>query len=580
MDKDDTADIISLIGVSAALQISGLPFQGPLSAAKIGFIDGNYVLNPSITDLNNSKLEMVIAGSTDAIFMVESEAEELTEDQMLGAILFAQQEMKPSLDLIEEFVSQVQVDPIEYFLEEEDADLKAMVSDLVSSKIEEAYQIPEKAQRQQAVAEAREFLANQFNEEDDEEKIEKAKNYFKSLESSIVRTRLLKGQPRIDGRDLDTVRPIRIETGFLNQAHGSALFTRGETQSIGVATIDSLKLSQLLDTLHGDTKDPFMLHYNFPPYSVGEAGMIGSPKRREIGHGKLARRALEAVLPDTEEFEYAIRVVSEITESNGSSSMATVCSSSLAMMDAGIPLKKAVAGVAMGLVKGDEDYCVITDILGDEDHLGDMDFKVAGTADGVTALQMDIKIAGINENILQDALDKANSARAHILQEMAKVLSEPRPELSDLAPQAIKTSIPKNKIGEVIGKGGSTIKSITEKTETNIDINDNGDISIYGRSKESRQEALNIIESMISDPEIGLVCVGTVVKIVDFGAFVSFDNGKEGLVHISEIAEERVKNVKDYLVEGEEVDIKVIGIDNRGKIKLSMKAVDSDQDDN
>ena len=580
MDKDDTADIISLIGVSAALQISGLPFQGPLSAAKIGFIDGNYVLNPSITDLNNSKLDMVIAGSTDAIFMVESEAEELTEDQMLGAILFAQQEMKPSLDLIEEFVSQVQVDPIEYFLDEEDADLKALVSDLVSSKIEDAYQVPEKAQRQQAVAEAREFLANQFNEVDDEEKIEKAKNYFKSLESSIVRTRLLKGQPRIDGRDLDTVRPIRIETGFLNQAHGSALFTRGETQSIGVATIDSLKLSQLLDTLHGDTKDPFMLHYNFPPYSVGEAGMIGSPKRREIGHGKLARRALEAVLPNTEEFEYAIRVVSEITESNGSSSMATVCSSSLAMMDAGIPLKKAVAGVAMGLVKGDEDYCVITDILGDEDHLGDMDFKVAGTADGVTALQMDIKIAGINENILQDALDKANSARAHILQEMAKVLSEPRPELSDLAPQAIKTSIPKNKIGEVIGKGGSTIKSITEKTETNIDINDNGDISIYGRSKESRQEALNIIESMISDPEIGLVCVGTIVKIVDFGAFVSFDNGKEGLVHISEIAEERVKNVKDYLVEGEEVDIKVIGIDNRGKIKLSMKAVDSDQDDN
>ncbi len=580
MDKDDTADIISLIGVSAALQISGLPFQGPLSAAKIGFIDGNYVLNPSITDLKNSKLDMVIAGSTDAIFMVESEAEELTEDQMLGAILFAQQEMKPSLDLIEEFVSQVQVDPIEYFLDEEDADLKALVSDLVSSKIEDAYQVPEKAQRQQAVAEAREFLANQFNEVDDEEKIEKAKNYFKSLESSIVRTRLLKGQPRIDGRDLDTVRPIRIETGFLNQAHGSALFTRGETQSIGVATIDSLKLSQLLDTLHGDSKDPFMLHYNFPPYSVGEAGMIGSPKRREIGHGKLARRALEAVLPDTEEFEYAIRVVSEITESNGSSSMATVCSSSLAMMDAGIPLKKAVAGVAMGLVKGDEDYCVITDILGDEDHLGDMDFKVAGTADGVTALQMDIKIAGINENILQDALDKANAARAHILQEMAKVLSEPRPELSDLAPQAIKTSIPKNKIGEVIGKGGSTIKSITEKTETNIDINDNGDISIYGRSKESRQEALNIIESMISDPEIGLVCVGTIVKIVDFGAFVSFDNGKEGLVHISEIAEERVKNVKDYLVEGEEVDIKVIGIDNRGKIKLSMKAVNSDQDDN
>ncbi len=577
IDKDDTADIISLIGVSAALQLSGLPFQGPLSAAKVGFIDGNYVLNPSLSDLKKSELEMVIAGSSDAVFMVESEAKELSEDQMLGAILFAQQEMKPSLDLIEELVSQVEVNPIEYTLEEDDEELMEMVTNSVSAKIEEAYQIPEKSLRQEAVSDARQFLTNQF-EEEEEEKIDKAKDYFKSLESSIVRSRLLEGQPRIDGRDLDTVRPINIETGILKQVHGSALFTRGETQSIGVATIDSLKLSQLLDTLQGDSKDAFMLHYNFPPYSVGEAGMIGSPKRREIGHGKLARRALEAVLPDPEEFEYAIRVVSEITESNGSSSMATVCSSSLAMMDAGIPLKKAVAGVAMGLVKSEDDYCVITDILGDEDHLGDMDFKVAGTTDGVTALQMDIKIAGINEKILQDALNKANTARSHILGEMAKVLGESRPELSDLAPQAIKTSIPKNKIGEVIGKGGSTIKSITEKTETNIDISDNGNISIYGRSKESRQEALEIIESMISDPEVGLVCVGTVVKIVDFGAFVSFEKGKEGLVHISEIAEERVKNVKDYLVEGEEVDIKVIGIDDRGKIKLSMKAVNNGQE--
>ena len=577
IDKDDTADIISLIGVSAALQLSGLPFQGPLSAAKVGFIDGKYVLNPSLSDLKKSELEMVIAGSSDAVFMVESEAKELSEDQMLGAILFAQQEMKPSLDLIEELVSQVEVNPIEFTLEEDDEELMEMVTNSVSAKIEEAYQIPEKSLRQEAVSDARQFLTNQF-EEEEEEKIDKAKDYFKSLESSIVRSRLLEGQPRIDGRDLDTVRPINIETGILKQAHGSALFTRGETQSIGVATIDSLKLSQLLDTLQGDSKDAFMLHYNFPPYSVGEAGMIGSPKRREIGHGKLARRALEAVLPDPEEFEYAIRVVSEITESNGSSSMATVCSSSLAMMDAGIPLKKAVAGVAMGLVKSEDDYCVITDILGDEDHLGDMDFKVAGTADGVTALQMDIKIAGINEKILQDALNKANTARSHILGEMAKVLGESRPELSDLAPQAIKTSIPKNKIGEVIGKGGSTIKSITEKTETNIDISDNGNISIYGRSKESRQEALEIIESMISDPEVGLVCVGTVVKIVDFGAFISFEKGKEGLVHISEIAEERVKNVKDYLVEGEEVDIKVIGIDDRGKIKLSMKAVNNGQE--
>ena len=371
-------------------------------------------------------------------------------------------------------------------------------------------------------------------------------------------------------------RPISIEVGVLPQAHGSALFTRGETQSISVATMDSLKLSQLIDSLHGDLKDPFMLHYNFPPFSVGEAGMVGSPKRREIGHGKLARRALEAVLPDPSQFEYAIRVVSEITESNGSSSMATVCASSLAMMDAGIPLKKPVAGVAMGLVKTEDQHCVITDILGDEDHLGDMDFKVAGTDDGVTALQMDIKIAGINEQILEDALNKAHTARKHILGEMSKVLSESRAELSPLAPQAIEIKIPKNKIGEVIGKGGANIKKLTEETNTNIDISDNGSVKIYGRSKEERENALEKIEFITSDPEVGLVTLGTVEKIVDFGAFVSFDKGREGLVHISEISEERVKNIADYLVEGEEVEIKVIGIDDRGKVKLSMKEVSSE----
>ena len=572
IDSDDTADIISLIGVSAALQISGLPFLGPLSAARVGFIDGNYVLNPSIKDLKESQLDMVIAGSTDAVFMVESEASELTEDQMLGAILFAQQEMKPSLELIEEMVSQATITPIEYELAEENEDLKKMVSDKASDLLKNAYQIAEKTKRQEAVAEARDVVKAGIDEED-EDALKETSDQFKALESDIVRTRLLNGEPRIDGRDLDAVRPIAVETGILNQAHGSSIFTRGETQSISVATVDSLKLSQLIDSLQGDSKDPFMLHYNFPPYSVGEAGMIGSPKRREIGHGKLARRALEAVLPNPEEFEYAIRVVSEITESNGSSSMATVCASSLAMMDAGIPIKKPVAGVAMGLVKENDKHCVITDILGDEDHLGDMDFKVAGTSDGVTALQMDIKIAGINEQILQDALEKANTARIHILGEMNKVLSESRPELNEKAPQSLKTSIPKNKIGEVIGKGGATIKRITEQTSTNIDINDRGQISIYGRSKEDREEALAIIESMTAEPEVGLICTGTVLKIVDFGAFVSFDNGKEGLVHISEIAEERVKNVSDYLVEGEEVDIKVIGIDDRGKVKLSMKAV-------
>ena len=572
IDNDDTADIISLIGVSAALQLSGLPFSGPLSAARVGFIDGSYILNPGLKDLEESQLDMVVAGSTDAVFMVESEASELSEDQMLGAILFAQQEMKPSLELIKEVVEQATIIPIEYELAEENLDLKQMVSDKASDLLKNAYQIAEKTKRQEAVAEARDLVKAEVDE-DDEDALKEISDYFKALESDIVRTRLLNSEPRIDGRDLDTVRPIAVETGILNQAHGSSLFTRGETQSIAVATVDSLKLSQLIDSLQGDSKDPFMLHYNFPPYSVGEAGMIGSPKRREIGHGKLARRALEAVIPDPEEFEYAIRVVSEITESNGSSSMATVCASSLAMMDAGIPIKKPVAGVAMGLVKDKDRHCVITDILGDEDHLGDMDFKVAGTSDGVTALQMDIKIAGINEEILQDALEKANIARVHILGEMNKVLSESRPELNEKAPQSLKTSIPKNKIGEVIGKGGATIKKITEQTSTNIDINDKGQISIYGRSKKEREEALAIIESMTSEPEVGLICTGTVLKIVDFGAFVSFDNGKEGLVHVSEIAEEKVKNVSDYLVEGEEVDIKVIGIDSRGKVKLSMKAV-------
>ena len=572
IDNDDTADIISLIGVSAALQLSGLPFSGPLSAARVGFIDGRYILNPGLKDLEESQLDMVVAGSTDAVFMVESEASELSEDQMLGAILFAQQEMKPSLELIKEVVEQATIIPIEYELAEENLDLKQMVSDKASDLLKNAYQIAEKTKRQEAVAEARD-LVKAGVDEDDEDALKEISDYFKALESDIVRTRLLNSEPRIDGRDLDTVRPIAVETGILNQAHGSSLFTRGETQSIAVATVDSLKLSQLIDSLQGDSKDPFMLHYNFPPYSVGEAGMIGSPKRREIGHGKLARRALEAVIPNPEEFEYAIRVVSEITESNGSSSMATVCASSLAMMDAGIPIKKPVAGVAMGLVKDKDRHCVITDILGDEDHLGDMDFKVAGTSDGVTALQMDIKIAGINEEILQDALEKANIARVHILGEMNKVLSESRPELNEKAPQSLKTSIPKNKIGEVIGKGGATIKKITEQTSTNIDINDKGQISIYGRSKKEREEALAIIESMTSEPEVGLICTGTVLKIVDFGAFVSFDNGKEGLVHVSEIAEEKVKNVSDYLVEGEEVDIKVIGIDSRGKVKLSMKAV-------
>ena len=440
-----------------------------------------------------------------------------------------------------------------------------------------AYSIPEKAKRQESVSLARDKMKESLSDEDLEDE-NTVSGYFKSVESEIVRSRLLNGDSRIDGRDLDTGRPIDIEVGFLNKSHGSCLFTRGETQSIGVATLGGSRDAQLIDALEGTTNDPFMLHYNFPPFSVGEAGFIGAPKRREIGHGKLARRALEAVLPSQEEFPYSIRVVSEITESNGSSSMATVCSSSLSMMDAGIPIKKAVAGVAMGLVLEGDDFCVITDILGDEDHLGDMDFKVAGTSDGVTALQMDIKVKGISEKIMEVALEKAQIARTHILEKMDSVLDSPRKELSPNAPQAVNMTIAKDKIREVIGKGGSVIKSITEKSGANVDINDDGEIKIFGDSPESRQTVIDLINQIVADPEVGHIYTGTVVKIVDFGAFVSIDGGKEGLVHVSEIMEERVEKVSDYLVEGEEVDVKVIGIDDRGRVKLSIKAVNSPEE--
>ncbi len=575
-DKNESPEIISLIGASAALAISGLPFEGPISAARVGFVDGSYVLNPGNESLEKSMLDMVVAGTKDAILMVESEAKELSEDQMLGAVLFAHQEMQKTITLIEELASKTSIPEIEYSLKEDNSELKEKIINIVRDDLVSAYSIPEKAKRQESVSLAREKMKESLNDEDLEDE-NAISGYFKSVESEIVRSRLLNGDSRIDGRDLDTVRPIDIEVGFLNKSHGSCVFTRGETQSIGVATLGGSRDAQLIDALEGTTNDPFMLHYNFPPFSVGEAGFIGAPKRREIGHGKLARRALEAVLPSQEEFPYTIRVVSEITESNGSSSMATVCSSSLSMMDAGIPIKKAVAGVAMGLVLDGDNFCVITDILGDEDHLGDMDFKVAGTSDGVTALQMDIKVKGISEEIMEVALEKAQTARTHILEKMDSVLDSPRKELSPNAPQAVNMTIAKDKIREVIGKGGSVIKSITEKSGANVDINDDGEIKIFGDSPESRQTAVDLINQIVADPEVGQIYTGTVVKIVEFGAFVSIDGGKEGLVHVSEIMEERVEKVSDYLVEGEEVDVKVIGIDDRGRVKLSIKAVNSQE---
>ena len=578
-DKNESPEIISLIGASAALAISGLPFEGPISAARVGFVDGSYVLNPDNESLEKSMLDMVVAGTKDAILMVESEAKELSEDQMLGAVLFAHQEMQKTIALIEELASKTSIPEIEYSLKEDNSELKEKIINIVKDDLVDAYSIPEKAKRQESVSLARDKMKESLNDEELEDE-NVVSGYFKSVESEIVRSRLLNGDSRIDGRDLDTVRPIDIEVGFLNKSHGSCLFTRGETQSIGVATLGGSRDAQLIDALDGTTNDPFMLHYNFPPFSVGEAGFIGAPKRREIGHGKLARRALEAVLPSQEEFPYTIRVVSEITESNGSSSMATVCSSSLSMMDAGIPIKKAVAGVAMGLVLDGDSFCVITDILGDEDHLGDMDFKVAGTADGVTALQMDIKVKGISEEIMEVALEKAQTARTHILEKMNSVLDSPRKELSPNAPQAVSMTIAKDKIREVIGKGGSVIKSITEKSGSNVDINDNGEIKIFGDSPESRQTAIDLINQIVADPEVGQIYTGTVVKIVEFGAFVSIDGGKEGLVHVSEIMEERVEKVSDYLVEGEEVDVKVIGIDDRGRVKLSIKAVNPPEESN
>ena len=575
-DKDEDPDILSFLGASAALAISGLPFEGPLGAARVGFVEGQYTINPKRSDMENSYLDMVIAGSDAAVIMVESEAKELTEDQMLGGILFAHQEMQEVIEAIKEMAKEVGKEPFEYEPKNIDEDLLKSVEEAFSEDITKAYLIKDKQDRVQAISEAKEKLVEQKLPKDEDSEITESDllDAFKKIEKKIVRTRLLNGEARIDGRDLDTVRPISVEAGLLRNTHGSALFTRGETQAIVTATLGSPRQAQLIDALEGEFKDQFMLHYNFPPYSVGEASFLAGPKRREIGHGKLARRALEAVLPDPEEFPYTIRVVSEITESNGSSSMASVCGSSLALMDAGIPIKKSVAGVAMGLVKENENFAVITDILGDEDHLGDMDFKVAGTADGITALQMDIKIDGITEQIFDEALKKAHIARATILEKMNEEISESREQLSEKAPQAVIVQIDTKKIRDIIGKGGETIRGLVEETGAQIDVEDSGKVTIYGDTPESREMALERINALTEEPEVNKIYTGKVANIVEFGAFVTIMPGRDGLVHISEIAEERVEKVSDYFVEGEEVKVKVLEVDRQGKIRLTMKGIE------
>tara|TARA_B100001013_G_scaffold605_1_gene453 strand:- start:344 stop:2425 length:2082 start_codon:yes stop_codon:yes gene_type:complete len=573
-DKDEDPDIVSFLGASAAIAISGLPFNGPLGAARVGFINGQYVINPKRSELEDSHLDMVIAGSQSAVIMVESEAKELTEDQMLGGILYAHQEMQSVIEAIKEMASEVGKSNFEYEPRSLDSNLLSEVENKFSQNISEAYLIQNKQERVQALALIKENILSEMLVNEEEITESDLMDSFKKIEKKIVRTKLINGESRIDGRDLDEVRSIFVEVGFLQNTHGSALFTRGETQAIVTATLGSPRQAQLIDALEGEFKDQFMLHYNFPPYSVGETSFLAGPKRREIGHGKLARRALEAVLPKIDDFPYTIRVVSEITESNGSSSMASVCGASLALMDAGIPIRSPVAGIAMGLVKEKEDFAVITDILGDEDHLGDMDFKVAGTSHGITALQMDIKIDGITEQIFEVALEKAHKARSHILENMNSTLSQSREELSSKAPQAVVIQIDTKKIRDVIGKGGETIRSLVEETGTQIDVDDSGKVTVYGDSPESREMAVDKINNLTAEPEVGEIYTGTVANIVDFGAFVTIMPGKDGLVHVSEISDEHVKDVSEYFVEGEEVKVKVLEVDRRGKIRLTMKGLE------
>jgi polyribonucleotide nucleotidyltransferase len=571
-------DIPALIGTSAALALSGMPFSGPIGAAKVGYIDGEYVLNPSTTQLEDSKLNLVVAGTEKAVLMVESEADLLSEEVMLGAVTFGHDAMKVVVNAINELVAEAGVTKWEWEAESEDADLKAKVEAAAKDGLMSAYSIADKMDRQAAVREVKDAVIASLCDAEDENapSTGDVAGAVGKLEKFLVRDHILSGNPRIDGRDVTTVRPITVKTGILPRTHGSALFTRGETQAIVTTTLGTTRDAQLIDAVNGEYKDPFMLHYNFPLFCVGETGFAGGPKRREIGHGWLARRGVTAVLPTIEDFPYVIRVVSEITESNGSSSMATVCGTSLALMDAGVPIKAPVAGIAMGLIKEGDRFAVLSDILGDEDHLGDMDFKVAGTADGITALQMDIKIEGINEEIMRIALSQANEGRNFILGEMNKVISEPRSEMSEFAPRLVTIKIHPDKIRDVIGKGGVTIRSITEETGATIDIADDGTITIGSVNKDAGDAAKKRIEQITADIEPGQIFEGKVIKIMNFGAFVSLTPGRDGLVHISQLSDERVENVTDVVKEGEIVKVKVLEVDKQGRVRLSMKEVGKD----
>ena len=580
LNPEINSDIPAMIGASVAIALSGLPVGSHLAAARVGYQDGNYLLNPTLTQLKTSQLDMVVAGTENAVLMVESEAKELPESVMLDAVMFAHREMQTVIRVIKEMVAEAGSTTWEWAPPAMDNVLPQHIATLCQVDIEKAYQIGDKIERQQTIEEIRDRLLDQLIVENTDKEKEAAleqaaKTIFGNLERQLVRSRILQDLPRIDGRDVKTVRPIHIQTGLLPRTHGSALFTRGETQALVVATLGTERDAQIIDALDGERKENFMLHYNFPPFSVGEVGQVGSPKRREIGHGHLAKRSIMAVLPAPSDFSYVLRVVSEITESNGSSSMATVCGTSLALMDAGVPIKTHVAGVAMGLVKEGDQFAVLTDILGDEDHLGDMDFKVAGTKTGVTALQMDIKIDGITETIMQRALEQAREGRMHILEKMNQAMTGPRQEMSAYAPRILTMRIPADKIRDVIGKGGVTIRALTEETGTVVDIGDDGAIKVAAADLAACEEAIRRIERLTANVEIGGVYEGTVTRLMEFGALVNILPGKQGLVHISQISRERVAQVSDKLSEGQVVKVKVLEIDRQGRIRLSMKEIET-----
>ena len=577
-NPDIQGDIPALIGTSAALALSGMPFNGPIGAARVGYIDGSYILNPTATQLKDSDLDLIVAGTESAVLMVESEAKLLSEEVMLGAVTFGHEASKVVVQAVKELAEEAGVDHWEWQAPAVDESIGEKVAAAATAGLTSAYAIADKMQRHNAISEAKKSVIEALCDDEDENApaAGDVSAAFSKLEKALVREHILSGNPRIDGRDLSTVRPISVECGILPRAHGSALFTRGETQAIVATTLGTPRDAQIIDAVTGEYKDPLMLHYNFPPFCVGETGFMSGPKRREIGHGRLARRGIAAVLPTMEEFPYVLRVVSEITESNGSSSMASVCGSSLSLMDAGVPVKAPVAGIAMGLIKEGDRFAVLSDILGDEDHLGDMDFKVAGSEQGITALQMDIKIEGINEEIMQIALAQAREGRNFILGEMNKVLSEPRGEMSEFAPRLMTIKVHPDKIRDVIGKGGVTIRSITEETGCTIDIADDGTVTIASVNKEAADDARKRIEQITADIEPGQIFEGKVIKIMNFGAFVTLTPGRDGLVHISQLSNERVENVTDVVSEGQMVKVKVLEVDKQGRIRLSMKAVTED----